>query len=157
VGWTYGEARPTSITFFLDGTAMVSDQYGRPIRGAMSDGNPVFFAISPPEESLNAAGSYPTRHREIMEGGRLVKKEPLATHAQVIAALVGERIDWLKLSLAGTPQLPYEELKKYPYLSYVEERHLRRIPDPQIRRDILRVKREVDEAREKELQAVEAE
>ena len=37
-GWTWGEQRPTSITFFLDGSAMVCDQHGRPIKGVTNNG-----------------------------------------------------------------------------------------------------------------------
>lgn len=42
-GWSWGEQRPSSITFFLDGTARVCDQHGRPIKGVVKDGRPVYF------------------------------------------------------------------------------------------------------------------
>lgn len=78
-GWTWGEQRPTSITFFLDGTVKVSDQHGRPIRGVVTkDGRAVYFAK--------------------------------CTHAQAVAALTEERVDWTALACSGWPQLPYEQL-----------------------------------------------
>lgn len=43
-GWDWGEPRPKSITFFTDGTCRVSDQHGRPIRGAVVDSKEVLFA-----------------------------------------------------------------------------------------------------------------
>lgn len=78
-GWSWGDQRPTSITFFINGTATVQDQHGRPIKGVVKDSKPVYFNK--------------------------------CTHAQVIAALIDERIDWRKLVSAGWPQLPYEQLK----------------------------------------------
>ena len=47
-GWTWGEPRPKSITFFLDNTAKVSDQHGRPIKGTVVDNKEVRFAAGPP-------------------------------------------------------------------------------------------------------------
>ena len=42
-GWNWGEQRPTSITFMLDGTVRLTDQHGRPIKGAVKDGKPIYF------------------------------------------------------------------------------------------------------------------
>ena len=86
---------------------------------------------------------------------RFRKRSALATHSEVIAALAAERVDWTKLTCAGTPQLPYEELKKLPnlYMASVEE--LRRIPDPEVRKIMLRVKREATAVMEKGMQSVE--
>jgi hypothetical protein len=42
-GWTWGEQRPTSITFFLNGTVRVYDQHGRPIKGTVHDNKPCYF------------------------------------------------------------------------------------------------------------------
>lgn len=156
-GWSYGEAKPTSITFFLDGTAMVCDQYGRPIKGAVTDGKYVFFAINPPSDNIDRSMPYERRYHEEVQGGKVVKKSLLATHAQVIATLAAERIDWLKLNRAGTPQLPYEDMKKIPNLPIIEETQLRRIPDPELRKAALRIRREVNAVLERELQAVEEE
>lgn len=53
-GWNWGEQRPTSITFFLNGTAKVSDQHGRPIKGTVKDGKPVYFERSTHEQVVEA-------------------------------------------------------------------------------------------------------
>ena len=135
-GWHWGEPRPKTITFFLDNTAKVSDQYGRPIPGVEVDGKRVRFALGPPandESPLVRAG--------------------LATHAQVIAALAVERVDWRTLTCAGFPQLPYAELKKMTDLPPTPIEELRKIKDSTLRKDALRARREVDEARASEMQA----
>lgn len=139
-GWTWGEPRPKSITFFLDGTAKVCDQHGRPIKGTVIDNKEVLFAISAPAN-------------DEVPGAR----KHLATHAQVIAALAAERIDWRKMSYAGWPQLPYAELSKIPDLPPTPLEELRKIRDPQMRKDALRARREVDDARAKELVTTEEE
>ena len=139
-GWAWGEPRPKSITFFLDGTAKVCDQHGRPIKGTVVDNKAVLFAqAGPTNDDLPGA------------------RANLATHAQVIAALATERVDWRKLSCAGWPQLSYKELSALPDLPPTPLDELRKIRDPQMRKDALRARREVDSAREKELAAVEAE
>ena len=124
-GWTWGEQKPTTVTFMLDGTAKVCDQHGRPIRGTVKDGKPVYFEK--------------------------------CTHAQVIAALADERVDWQALSCAGWPQLPYAQLKAMKSLPPTPLEELRKIADPVLRKDAMRIRREVDEAREKEFQAAAAE
>lgn len=144
-GWIWQPPRVTSITFFLDNTAKVSDQYGRPIHGTELNGKKVLFAQQPPSID-DAPGS----------------RKGLATHAEVIAALWAERIDWRGVPYAGFPQLPYEELKKIANLKWpFDDEHILDsksgchciyccIKDPQMRRDALRVKREIDDAIEKE-------
>ena len=122
-GWTWGEQRPVSITFQLNGVAKVCDQHGRPIKGTVKDGKPVYFERS--------------------------------THAQTITALTEEHIDWTKLSCAGWPQLPYEDLAKLKELPPTPIEELAKIPDPKLRKDALRIKREVEEARVQELQTTE--
>ena len=139
-GWTWGEQRPSSITFMLDGTAKVSDQHGRPIKGVVKDGKPVYF--------------------------------DKCTHAQVVAALVEERIDWTKLRFAGWPQLPYDELMKLPQMPPwpFNPEHtamtttgakctciMCSVRDPQIRKDALRLRHEQDQQREREMSAAMAE
>lgn len=146
-GWSWGEPRPTSITFFLDGTAKVSDQHGRPIRGTVVDNKEVLFAHGPPKAD-DPPGS----------------RSKYASHAQVLAALQAELVDWRRLHCAGWPQLPYEQLKELPESllppvssdprereAYLNE--LRKIPDKDLRRDALRVRREANDARAKELAA----
>ena len=139
-GWTWGEPRPKSITFFLDGTAKVCDQHGRPIKGTVVDNKEVRFAHGPPS-SDDMLGSRST----------------FATHAQVILALTAERVDWLKLDMAGWPQLSYAELVKLPSLPPTPLEELRKIANPALRKDALRARRESDVERAKEMQVSEAE
>lgn len=139
-GFTWGEPRPKSITFFLDGTAKVCDQHGRPIRGAVVNNKEVRFAQTPPTEDDTPDA-----------------RKGLATHAQVVAALAAERVDWQKLSCAGWPQLSYKELSAMPSLPPTPLEELRKIKDPQLRKDALKARREVDSVREKELEAAETE
>ena len=134
-GWTWGEPRPRSITFFLDNTARVSDQHGRPIRGTVLDNKEVLFARSAPSQ-------------DDPPGLRSV----LATHAQVIAALDAERVDWRTLTLAGWPQLPYAQLSKLDKLPPTPLEELRKIKDPALRKDAIRAAKERDEVMVKELQ-----
>lgn len=136
-GWIWGEQRPTSITFFLDGTAKVSDQHGRPIKGVVRDGKPTYF--------------------------------DKCTHAQVIAALEEERIDWKQLTCAGWPQLSYDELKKLkniPPWPFSREHNpsssngtqctciVCSIKDPKLRKDALRLRQETGQLIEREMQEV---
>lgn len=139
-GWTWGEPRPKSITFFLDNTAKVSDQHGRPIKGTVVDNKEVRFAAGPPSND-DPPGS----------------RSKLATHAQVIAALFVERVDWRTLTCAGFPQLPYDELKKLTELPPTPLEELRKIKDSTLRKDALRARREVDEIRAREVATVEEE
>lgn len=142
-GWSWGEPRAKAITFFLDNTAGVYDQHGRPIRGTMMDNKKVLFAMSPP-----SADDKPGARKD------------LATHAQIIAALAAERIDWKTLSYAGWPQLPYAELAgmvKSNTIPPTPLEELRKITDPALRKDALRARREVDEMILKESQAAEDE
>lgn len=142
-GWDWGTPRPRTITFFLDNTAKVCDQHGRPIRGTSVDGKEVLFAMTAP-----LAGDPPPHDPQ---------RKKYATHAQVIAALEQERIDWSKLTCAGFPQLPYEELKKLidkGMLPATPIEDLRSIKNPELRKAALKARREVDEVREKEEQAV---
>lgn len=184
--WTWGPPIPRSITFFLDGSAVVCDQYGRHIVAAnLEDGTIVKFADSPPDANSE---------------GRIVPRPQFATHAQVLEALKAEGIDWTSyevrwqdrsrqkknqtnltldraqklqarliqdgnnpvqlgrsISCAGWPQLPYAELKKMPDVPPTPADELAKILDPALRRDALRLRRETDEIRSKELQPVEVE
>lgn len=142
-GWHWGEPRPTTITWFLDNTAKVSDQHGRPIKGTVgTDGKPVRFADCAPIAD---------------QSGEVLPRPQFATHAQVIAALAAERVDWQKLVHAGWPQLPYAELCKLPSLPPTPLEELKKIRNPQLRKDALRARREVDEVRAKEMETSEAE
>lgn len=141
-GWIYGQPRPTTITFFLDGTAGVYDQYGRPIKGTVVDNKRVLFASDPPKA-------------DVPLGERTPERKDLATHAQVIAALAVERVDWRTLTFAGWPQLPYDDLIslfKSGKLPPTPIEDLRSIKDRELRLDALKVRREADAERTKELQ-----
>lgn len=184
-GWTWGPPIPRSITFFLDNTAIVTDQYGRQIRAAqLNDGSIVKFADSPgPDGNGDNA---------------IVPRPQFATHAQVIAALEAEHIDWQAYEVsyvkatggrgiqtgltqekaletqrrlidagnrevligrsivyAGWPQLPYEQLKKLKEVPMTPANDLRKIRDPELRKAALRLRSEVDDARMKERDAEE--
>lgn len=179
-------SHPKSITFFLDNTCIVADQYGRVIKRAVGpDGQEVKFADCSPEAS-----------RE----GFVVPRPQFATHAQTIKALEAERIDWLSyevryrdragankargnLSLeeagkaqarliqdgcthviiertiasAGWPQLPYDDLKRLPELPPTPLEELKKIRDVALRRDAMRIRREADEAMQAEMISAEEE
>lgn len=152
-GWSPGEQRPRSITFFLNGTVLVADQHGKAIRGAVVDGRNVWFAVNAPVHDDPDDGYIVVR----VGTGTAPVRTKLATHAEVIAALEADRVDWRKLVWAGWPQLPYEELKRLPTLPPTPIEELRKIKDGPLRRDALRARREFDEVRTKELQATEAE
>lgn len=139
-GWLWGEPRPKSITFFLDNTVKVSDQHGRPIKGTLVDNKEVRFAAGPPAQDDKPGA-----------------RSALATHQQVISALATERVDWQVLVSAGWPQLPYAELKKLPELPPTPLEELRKIRDPELRRDALRIRREVDEVKMRDLQSAASE
>lgn len=171
-GWTWGDPIPKSITFFLDNTAAVCDQYGRYVRAArMENGAEVLFADKPPDAS---------------QDGRVVGRPHFATHKQVIETLKSEGVDWLayevrqltsngvkvkgrltraqaqemqtkliregakevkmdrSVSCAGWPQLTYEELKKLPEVPMTPAEELRKIADPKLRKDAIRLRQEAD-------------
>lgn len=172
-GLAYGAPVPKSITFFLDNTCIVCDQYGRVIRTAGEYGE------------LKLAHQPPSATHE----GTVVPRPQFATHAQVIAALKLDRFDWqsyevrfigrdqqwrtkggltLKqaeetqnkliaeqyagvviartIACAGWPQLPYEELKKLHSIPPTPYEELQKIPDRKLRADALRIRQEVDDA-----------
>jgi hypothetical protein len=161
-GWNWPEPQPRGITFYLDGTASVFDQFGRAIRGAMMpDGREVRFATCPPPAQFNASEN---KVLEALEGGPpitdprvLLDRKSFATHAQVVKALAEERIDWWTLQVSGWPQLPYEDLKKAPRLMLSPLEELEKIRDPQLRRDALRVYYEYRAERDLEVRRLEEE
>lgn len=155
VGWTWGEARPRSVTWFLDGTAKVSDQHGRPIRGfIVTVGDPVFASCKPAEgggKQVLLAMTPPT-YDDPPDARRA-----MATHLQVVKALEAERVDWQRLSWAGWPQLPYAMLRGVAKLPPTPVEELRKIKDPALRKDALRMRRELDEQTAQEARAIEEE
>lgn len=167
VGWAPPPQGVVGITFFIDGTAMVTDQHGRPIRGVVKPGStPIYFAMQPPKQDNQNPG-----YREsINEQGKktLVK---LATHLEVVRALEGEGIDWRGLTSAGWPQIPYADLKKLkalPPIPFQKDHDPNpqngapctcvacSIKDPVIRKDAIRIHAEINAARAKEVADVEA-
>lgn len=112
-GYEYGEIRPTSITFFIDGTTRVSDHRGNPI--------PAY------------AGS----------------------HQEVIAKLADVGIDWQKLTSAGWPQIPYDELKELHTVPPTPIEELAKIREKSLRADAIKMRREVDAAAVEETEVVE--
>lgn len=158
-GWHWSDPKPRAITFFLDGTAMVTDQYGRPIKGASYDGKEVYFATRPPQQDDPNAG-YAVQYG----GGNInaVRKVKLGTHAEVIAALRAEGVDWATLTRAGWPQVPYEFLKKVfgedlSNLPPTPMDDLKKIRDPNMRRDAFKARMEHDDRVRLESEQVEAE
>lgn len=139
--WHWGQPRAKYITFFLDGTAKVSDQHGRPIKGVVGgDNKPVLFAQGPPspEDPPDSRIRY-------------------ASHAQVIECLEAEKIEWEGLCIAGWPQLPYEKLKLLKKIPVTPIKDLKKIPDKELRRAAIKLRREANEAREAELREIEEE
>lgn len=135
-GWLYGPPKPTCITFFIDNTAKVSDQYGRPIKGAVINNKEVYFALGPPPDRKDNPNPKDRKN--------------LATHATVIEVLEKEGVEWQTLTYAGFPQLPYSELKKVKQLPPTPIDELLNIPNPALRRDAIRIRRELDEVMERE-------
>lgn len=130
-GWIWSEPKAKTITFFLDNTAGVYDQYGRPIRGTITlDNKKVLFAMNPPS------------------GDDFDSRKDLATHLQVIEALENEKIDWKTLSWAGWPQIPYEKLVpliKSNKLPPTPIEELNKIKDPKIKKDAFKAKKELEQ------------
>lgn len=149
IGWNWAAPVPRSITFFLDNTVAMHDQYGRPIKGFVVDGMKEVWLVS-----CAPAENPPYQQRlRVVEG----KKVPYATHAEVVAALAADHIDWTKLNCAGWPQLPYADLKKLAKLPPTPVDDLRYISSVALRKDALRMRREADEAVAREFQEAEAE
>lgn len=132
-GWMWGPPRPSCITFFIDNTAKVCDQYGRPIRGAIIGNKEIRFAINPPNPEDN-----------------LVERRKLATHVQVIEALAAEQVNWQTLTYAGFPQLPYADLKKVKQLPPTPIEDLLKIANPILRRDAVKMRKELNDIMDKE-------
>lgn len=147
-GWNWGDQIPRSITFFLDNTCKISDQWGRPIKGGEKDGKIILFAPAPPTQ-------------DDLPGSR----SKYATHKEVVDYLMSDlHLDWRKLVWAGFPQLPYEELKKTNGLLWPFDDSHRTdgkcscahccIKETSVRKDALRLRREISDNRLKEERAV---
>lgn len=151
-GWHWPAPAPTSITFFLDGSAMVADQFGRPIRGADCGGRRYYFATTAPSGELRGQdiALTPYQSRQAVDENR--RKVRLASHQEVIEALTAERVDWTTLTWAGLPQLTYDELVSLPGLPLIGEEELRRIPDKEMRKHAIRWRRKVEEDRRADIE-----
>jgi len=88
-GWVWPAPVPSSVTFYLDNTASVFDQHGRPIRGAiLQNGKEVRFATAPPRA----------------DDSDLVLRGTYGTHAEVVEALLEEKIDLIQeMNNVGSP------------------------------------------------------
>jgi hypothetical protein len=101
--FTWPEPVPCAITWYLDGTASVFDQFGRPIKGFVtSDGREVLLADRPPEHQQATL--------------KIRRTEKFCTHLQAVQALEAEEVDWRTLPSSGWPQLPIELLRSLPNL-----------------------------------------
>lgn len=73
------------------------------------------------------------------------------THAEVVQQLDDLKVEWQKLSCAGFPQLPYEELAKLESLPPTPLDELQKIKNKALRQDCMRARREAIEVLEAEL------
>jgi hypothetical protein len=128
-GFSYADPIPTCITWYIDGTAAVIDQYGRPI-----DAWTTHVVVSASKTAV----------------ARL-------SHQEVVKKLADAGVNWQALTSAGWPQLPYAELKKLRELPPTPEDELRKIKDKPLRLDALKMRREADKAVREQMQAAEAE
>lgn len=84
-----------------------------------------------------------------------------STHRQVIEALKVEHIDWRKITHAGWPQLPYDELKALVdsktsldnILPPTPLEELRKIPNKELRKAAIKMRQEIIEGEIAEMQA----
>lgn len=144
-GWIWPNPVPSSVTFYLDNTAGVFDQWGRPIKGVvLPSGREVRFANAPPRADDSDA----------------VLRKQFATHAEVVEVLLAEGVDLIAemnsvgspcprcqgtgrsgerqcrtcrgsgrkavVSCAGWPQLTYEQLKKLSAVEWPFDRTCRK-------------------------------
>ena len=120
-GFSYANPIPHGITFMLDDTTVVYDQYGRVCTG------------------------------KAIPGDKDRKCEYEGTHKEVIERLRANGIDWQNLSWAGFPQLPYSDLKKLKHIPQeLSEDDWKKVPHGTIRKDMKRAAAEWKEDRKKE-------
>lgn len=164
-GWNWGTPRIKSVTFFIDNTAMVSDQHGRPVRGIYDEktNENYLFAMTPPHGDAQRANEprakYAT-HQQVVDillsdlNIDLIKEINDAGEMCVACKGEGKRGDsqWCQMcnrtgkkqviACAGWPQLPYEQLKKIKKLPPTPEDELERILDSKLREDALKMRAE---------------
>lgn len=136
-GWNWGEQRPTTITFMLDGTAKVCDQHGRPIKGTVHEGKPVYFDRS--------------THQQVVEA---LAEENVDWTKLVWAGWPQLPYDMLK-KLKGIPPWPFNEVHT-PYSPNNQPCTCVQcsVKDPELRKAALRIRHESESALEKERAAV---
>lgn len=138
-GWTWGDQKPSSITFFLDGTCKVSDQHGRPIKGTVKDQKITYFDKCTHAQVIEAlAGEGIDWTRLVWAGWPQLPYEDLK-------------------KLKNTPPWPFMP-EHIPMTSTGQTCTcvMCSIRDPQLRRDALKLKAESEALIEREMQAAEA-
>lgn len=123
-GWSYGEIKPTTITFFTDGSAIVADHRGNPIEKLGTLSLPT-LPPSSDEDSPSKRAKYPR-------------------HSEIIAELTTMGINWQKLVYAGWPQLEYEALCEIEALPPTPREELAKIRNKALRADALKKRDEAD-------------
>jgi hypothetical protein len=151
-----------AVTFFLNGSAKVSDQHGRPIKGFVSkEGNPIYFDRCTHQQVVEGlAGEGIDVIAEMNKTGtpcKVCKGNRTANNKWCQACYHKDSGESTGLSstlkCAGWPQLRYDMLKKIKELPPTPIEELRKIKDPDLRKDALKIRRELDESRDKELQS----
>lgn len=176
-GWDWGQQRPTSITFFtgcgLDcctkteglacphqGFAKVCDQHGRPIKGTVSEeGTVVLFNKCSHAQTIaalqaegidvlaaiNDAGGQCLR----CKGTKMFNNKwcPVCYH-KASGTSTGLKP---MVTCTGWPQLPYDKLKKLKNLPMTPIEELVKIHDQELRRDALKMRKEMEAEHQKAL------
>lgn len=161
-GWSWGQQRPSAITFFLNGVARVSDQHGRPIRGTVKeDGTPIYFVKCNHMQVVEALLA--ERVDVVAEMNRVGSPCPRCKGTRregerwclvCYHEASGESTGTVRtIDVSGWPQLPYALLSKIKVLPPTPLEELRKIKDPELRRDALKARREADAEHAKDISA----
>jgi hypothetical protein len=162
-GWTWGDQRAESITFLINGTARICDQHGR-----------LFKVLQRQDGTVLDLGQMThVQIIEVLAEERINLVEEMNKHGKPCPRCKGTKLEsggsrpcqacYHKnsntstglarcLTVAGWPQVPYDMLKKIVNLPPTPIEELRKIRDPQLRKDALRMRREVDAAKAEEMQ-----
>jgi hypothetical protein len=152
-GFKYSDPIVRTVTWFIDNTALVADQYGRCIKGILTkDAHEILFAPSAPDATMPSGAGIDLPKSPFHAGRRPPPPEKrYATHLEVYDALIAEGVDIRKLSVCGWPQLPYDllvELKDLLPPVPIEQLHT--IKAPELRKDALRMRLEMDTRRDEQ-------
>lgn len=168
-GWSWGEQRPTHITFLTNGTCRVIDQHGRLIRGVvLGDGVPIYFDRASHAQVVKALLDDQTLRIDVIHE---MNETGQPCQRCKGTGLSGERPCnecWHKptgrctgikktITCVGWPQLPYEQLKLLNELPPTPITELYKIKNTPMRKDALRIRREVDKAKAAEQQGIDEE